>query len=74
MQRVRSIQEKLASCHDCAGQNCPYPRFQLISEAEAATLADLLEKRLRYRPEERLGAQDVLKHAWFHPPHISDGQ
>ncbi|XP_044721733.1 kinase [Hirsutella rhossiliensis] len=38
----------------------------LISEAEAATLADLLEKLLRYRPEERLGAQDVLKHAWFH--------
>ncbi|KAM4065006.1 kinase [Hirsutella rhossiliensis] len=66
VQHARSIQEKLASCHDCAGEKCAHPRFQLISEAEAATLADLLEKLLRYRPEERLGAQDVLKHAWFH--------
>jgi serine/threonine-protein kinase SRPK3 len=62
---ARSIQKKLASCHDCAGQDCTHQRFQLIAEFEAATLADLLEKLLRYRPEERLSAQDVLKHAWF---------
>ncbi|RCI12035.1 hypothetical protein L249_0535 [Ophiocordyceps polyrhachis-furcata BCC 54312] len=54
------------SCHDCAGLNCAHQRFQLISEAEAAALADLLEKLLRYQPEDRLAAQDVLKHAWFH--------
>jgi serine/threonine protein kinase len=66
VERARSIQEKLASCHDCTGERCAHPRFQLISEAEATTLADLLERLLRYPPEERLSAQDVLKHAWFH--------
>jgi serine/threonine-protein kinase SRPK3 len=66
MERARSIQEKLASCHDCTGEECAHPRFQLISEAEATTLADLLERLLRYPPQERLSAQDVLKHAWFH--------
>ncbi|PNY23764.1 Uncharacterized protein TCAP_06303 [Tolypocladium capitatum] len=66
VERARSIKEKLAGCHDCTGPECVHPRFQLISEAEAATLADLLEKLLRYRPEERLSAQDALKHAWFH--------
>ncbi|KND87254.1 Dual specificity tyrosine-phosphorylation-regulated kinase 1B [Tolypocladium ophioglossoides CBS 100239] len=66
VERARSIQEKLGSCQDCTWQECAHPQFQLISEAEAATLADLLEKLLRYRPEERLSAQDVLEHPWFH--------
>ncbi|KAK1770520.1 kinase-like domain-containing protein [Phialemonium atrogriseum] len=66
VERPRPIQEKLASCHDCTGQGCAHPRFQLISEAEATILADLLERLLRYQPEERLSAQDVLKQAWFH--------
>ncbi|KAK7417849.1 hypothetical protein QQX98_004324 [Neonectria punicea] len=64
-ERGRSIQNKLASCHDCTGQGCAHPRFELISKPEAATFADLLERLLRYRPEERLSAQDVLKHEWF---------
>lgn len=64
-ERGCSIQKKLGSCHDCTGQGCEHQTFQLISRSEAATLADLLEKLLRYRPEERLSAQDVLKHAWF---------
>jgi serine/threonine-protein kinase SRPK3 len=66
VQRVHDIEEKLASCHDCAGEGCAHPRFQIISEAEAPILADLLERLLRYRPEERLSAQDVLEHPWFH--------
>ncbi|KPM37032.1 hypothetical protein AK830_g9514 [Neonectria ditissima] len=65
-ERLRSIQNKLASCHDCTGQGCAHKRYQLISRPEAAMLADLLEKLLRYRPEERLSAQDVLKHPWFY--------
>lgn len=64
-ERSRSIQKRLSSCHDCAGQVCTHQRVQPISKSEAATLADLLEKLLRYRPEERLSAQDVLQHAWF---------
>lgn len=64
--RARSIQEKLAECHDCSGEDCAHPRFKLISEAEAASLAVLLERFLRWRPEKRLRARDVLGHAWFH--------
>ena len=63
--RVRSLQEKIASCHNCTGQECAHPRYQLISEAEAALLAELLEGLLRCRPHERLSAQEALKHAWF---------
>lgn len=62
---ARSIQEKLASCQDCTGKECAHPRFQLISETEAEALADLLQNLLRYRPKDRLKAQDVLEHAWF---------
>jgi serine/threonine-protein kinase SRPK3 len=70
VERARSILEKLARCHDCTGQECAHPRFELISEAEATALADLLEKLLRYRPEERLSAQEVLKHEWFHTQYL----
>lgn len=66
VRRAHSIQEKLAMVHDCTGQDCNHPRSQLISEVEAAALADLLENLLRYKPEERLSARDALKHTWFH--------
>ncbi|KAI1828346.1 kinase-like domain-containing protein [Xylaria intraflava] len=36
-----------------------------ISEAEIDHLTDLLGKLLKYRPEERLGVADALKHSWF---------
>lgn len=36
-----------------------------IAEAEIDLLADLLEKLLRYLPEERLGVADALTHQWF---------
>ncbi|KAL0929552.1 serine/threonine-protein kinase SRPK3 [Colletotrichum truncatum] len=64
-ERVYSIYEKLASRHDCRGQDCDHPRFQVISETEAADLADLLEKLLKYQAEERLSVREVLKHSWF---------
>lgn len=59
LEQARSIPEKLASCHDCTGEGYPRPQFQLISEAEVATLADLLVRMSRYQPEERLSAQNV---------------
>lgn len=65
-ERLHFIRKKLAKCHKCTGEDCAHPRFQLISETEAATFADLLERLLRYRPEERMSAVDVLKHEWFH--------
>lgn len=36
-----------------------------MSEAEAADLADLLEKLLRYDPEERISTIEALRHRWF---------
>lgn len=63
--RVKAIRERIAGCHGCSGEGCTHPRFELISEAEATDLADLLEKLLRRRPEERLGTRDISKHAWF---------
>jgi hypothetical protein len=56
VERAHALQKKIAGCHDCTGEGCA-PHYQRISEAEA--LADLLEKLLRYQPEERVSAQDV---------------
>ncbi|KAJ7208766.1 kinase-like protein [Mycena haematopus] len=36
-----------------------------LCEVEVELLGDLLEKMLRYRPEERIGIEDVVGHAWF---------
>ncbi|KAI1843108.1 hypothetical protein JX266_010635 [Neoarthrinium moseri] len=63
--RTHLIHDKLVSCHDCTKRDCDHPQFQHISEPEAAALADLLEKLLRYRAEERLTVQQVLGHPWF---------
>lgn len=64
-ERVRSIYNRLSKCHDCVAPKCGHPGFRIISETEAADLADLLEQLLRYKPEERLGTEEVLKHPWF---------
>lgn len=36
-----------------------------MSQAEREALADLLERLLRYEPEERMSANAVLNHPWF---------
>ena len=37
-----------------------------ISEDEAAELTNLLRGLLKYRPEERMTAEEALEHPWFH--------
>jgi hypothetical protein len=37
----------------------------ILLEEEVGLLGDLLEKMLKYRPEERIGMQEVVKHPWF---------
>ena len=36
-----------------------------LDEEEVKLLEDLLRKMLRYRPEERIGMQEVVEHPWF---------
>ena len=36
-----------------------------LGEAEVKLLADLLEKMLRYCPEDRIPISEVLQHPWF---------
>ncbi|KAJ6505820.1 kinase-like domain-containing protein [Mycena vitilis] len=36
-----------------------------LPEEEVDLLGDLLEKMLRYRPEERIGMREVVEHPWF---------
>ena len=40
------------------------PRVRLHEE-EVGLLEDLLEKMLKYNPEERIRIQDVIRHPWF---------
>ena len=37
----------------------------LLEEEEVALLGDLLEKMLKYGPEERITIQEVVRHPWF---------
>ncbi|KAF9258642.1 kinase-like protein [Marasmius fiardii PR-910] len=37
----------------------------LLPEEEIELLEDLLEKMLRYSPEERIAIEDVIRHPWF---------
>lgn len=36
-----------------------------LPEEEVALLGDLLEKLLKYRPEERIKTEEVIEHPWF---------
>lgn len=45
-------------------QDAPYASDEICPE-EAELLADLLEKLLRYSPEERISAKEALDHPWF---------
>lgn len=41
-----------------------------LEEREVELLGDLLEKMLRYRPEERVTIQEVMQHPWFKYAHV----
>lgn len=43
-----------------------------MSQAEREALADLLEKLLKYKPEERMSASDVLSHPWFKNTYVAE--
>ncbi|TFK27481.1 kinase-like protein [Coprinopsis marcescibilis] len=68
-----SIREKLreigAQDDDDVDYMPPGPMFEKrrvgLSEAEVELMADLLEKMLRYKPEERIRIGDVVRHPWF---------
>ena len=36
-----------------------------LHEEEVEMLGDLLEKMLKYRPEERMRMHEVIEHPWF---------
>ncbi|KAL0068067.1 hypothetical protein AAF712_004971 [Marasmius tenuissimus] len=66
-----SIRDKL---HQIGKQHDPPPEHEgpmieeggvQLPEEEIALLEDLLEKMLRYRPEERTRVQDIIRHPWF---------
>lgn len=62
---TRLIHDKLVKCRNCTGKDCAHPVNQLITEVEAATLAELLEKLLRYSPSDRLSVKDALGFSWL---------
>jgi serine/threonine protein kinase len=67
-QRARSIRECIAFSHDCSdhqGQKCPKTLHEIVSKKEAGAMVDLIERLLRYNPEGRMAAQDVLDHEWL---------
>lgn len=65
LQRRHLIREKILRGQDPEGREIDTIETLPMSESEAEILADLLEKLLRYREEDRLAAQDIAKHAWY---------
>ncbi|KAK4070048.1 hypothetical protein Purlil1_13557 [Purpureocillium lilacinum] len=65
-QTRRLIQGRLADDHDCAAATCTHAKSRVITEPEATAFADLSERLLSYQPEQRVSAQEVLGHNWFH--------
>ncbi|KAJ7883876.1 kinase-like domain-containing protein [Mycena olivaceomarginata] len=57
-----SIRAKL--CSIGTQDDLPHSGVRLCEE-EVELLGDLLEKMLRYRPEERIGMEEVVGHPWF---------
>ena len=45
-----------------------------MPDDEIVPLADLMSKALRYDPDERIEASDLLKHPWFQPLHDENGK
>ncbi|KAJ6451500.1 hypothetical protein C8R47DRAFT_1259480 [Mycena vitilis] len=69
--RLMSIRARLRliGTEDSPAQDYEGPMMEMsgvrMPEAELELLADLLEKMLRYRPEERIGMDEVVGHPWF---------
>ncbi|KAH9895481.1 kinase-like domain-containing protein [Xylariomycetidae sp. FL2044] len=61
----RSLRESIKEGHFFESEDCWHHEPKEISDAEAESLADLLGKLLKYLPEERSGAAEVLEHPWF---------
>jgi serine/threonine-protein kinase SRPK3 len=55
--RDQESDPRIASIYEKAGT--------ALTETDVAVLGDLLEKMLRYDPEERITMNEVLKHPWF---------
>lgn len=65
-QGARSLQEKLAAGVWYMSSDVPEPVHRVISPVEVKLFADLLGQLLRWRPEERMSAEKLLNHEWFH--------
>lgn len=63
--RLKLIRERIEATHLHSGKNRPPGAHLALSENEVQTLSDLLERLLRWEPEQRLVARDVLEHDWF---------
>ncbi|KND87235.1 Serine/threonine-protein kinase SKY1 [Tolypocladium ophioglossoides CBS 100239] len=61
----KSIKGKImASCYRWTHQG-GYEKYQDVPEDEVKLMADLLGKLLRYVPEQRISAREVVHHEWF---------
>ncbi|KAJ7682344.1 kinase-like domain-containing protein [Mycena polygramma] len=60
---------RLIGTEDSPVQDYEGPMMEMsgvrMPEVEVELLSDLLEKLLRYRPEERIGMDEVVEHPWF---------
>ncbi|KAJ3920571.1 kinase-like domain-containing protein [Lentinula edodes] len=65
---LSSIRERLCSLGRIPASNVD-PMFEntemKVDEKEVNLLADLLEKMMRYRPEDRIRIREVVNHSWF---------
>ena len=65
-QEARSLQEKLAPGVWYMDSGLPAGEdHRKIPRREIEVFADLLKKMLQYKPEERISAEEALKHEWF---------
>ncbi|KAI0545803.1 kinase-like domain-containing protein [Xylaria curta] len=62
---TRSIREAIGEGLFYSFRLKPGGIYKNISEAEIDCLSDLLEKMLKYNPDERLRITDALEHPWF---------
>lgn len=65
-QGARSLQEKLAPGVWYLDSGLPPGKsHREIPQREVEVFADSLGKMLRYKPEDRVSAEDILNHGWF---------